>query len=390
MKRYFLQLLFYVMLNGLAAQTDCYNVLRTQGVHFLAKTDYRHAVDEFFAARYCPDKPENDDLDDLIKKTLNQWVRALDKARQRAETAEREARLLAAQADTLRTYLRGDSTYANFLRSGKINFENGSYQEALYDFTIARFVKETAEARTWISKTQQALQAEEWAATGNVEDAYEAFQTLDSLDANDYRSERLEQLQLTREKWNKALHGRNLTTLDTLDLSGKGDVLELYVLPTDIAKAKNLTTLFLQNNELTQLSPEIGKLPLLQTLYVHSNQITQLPAAIGQLTQLRRLDMTNNDLETLPTAIGKLLKLETLLLGRNELAKLPVELGRLTALQTLDLSDNNLSELTLQDWLFLIKLKNLQTLHIQQNELPSATVEHIRSLVPKNCSVISD
>ncbi len=390
MKIYFLLLCFCFSVNALASQTNCYKILRQEGMTFLGKTNYRNAVDKFFAARYCPDKPEKDDLDELIKSTLNQWVRALNKARQRAETAEQEARALSAQADTLRHYLRGDSTYANFIRSGKINFENGAYQEALYDFTIARFVQENGEVKDWIKTVQQAMQAEEWATAGNLDDAFEAFQTLDSLDANDYRSERMEQLQLTQKKWKNALAGRALQNLDTLDLAGKGDVLALYVLPTDIAKAKKLKVLDVRRNELLELSPMVGKLLQLQVIKAGNNQILRLPSNIGQLVELRYLDLSDNDLEALPSEIGKVLKLEHLYLAQNELYKLPTDLGRLLQLKTLDLRGNNLSKLTLQDWLFLKKLKNLKMLYIEQNELSVETVAHIRSLVPGKCGVVSD
>ncbi|GEM_PF-2415943 len=69
------------------AQESCYKELRTRGTQLQKAKDYRRAIDKFFAARYCPDKPTEEDLDALIKITQDKWVAELDKARKDTEAA---------------------------------------------------------------------------------------------------------------------------------------------------------------------------------------------------------------------------------------------------------------------------------------------------------------
>lgn len=115
MKKYLLLLLFYISsFTALVAQNSnlCYTDLRREGLRLLEKKDYRNAVDKFFAARYCPDKPVKDDLDDLIKRTQNQWVKALDDAKKAADRA-------LAKADSLIAYFGFAQDRAWAYKNGK-------------------------------------------------------------------------------------------------------------------------------------------------------------------------------------------------------------------------------------------------------------------------------
>lgn len=87
----FLFLIFQYLNIPIFAQESCYKELRTRGTQLQKAKDYRRAIDQFFAARYCPDKPGKDDLDDLIKKTQDAWVLELDKARKDAEVQRQRA-----------------------------------------------------------------------------------------------------------------------------------------------------------------------------------------------------------------------------------------------------------------------------------------------------------
>ncbi|MFN7120307.1 MAG: hypothetical protein ACK4TA_26195 [Saprospiraceae bacterium] len=75
-------LLFFII--NVAAQKNCYNDLRARGMQLQKEKNYRRAIDKYFAARYCPDKPAKEDLDELIKTTQDQWVNELDQALERS------------------------------------------------------------------------------------------------------------------------------------------------------------------------------------------------------------------------------------------------------------------------------------------------------------------
>lgn len=81
----------FLIINIITAQKDCYTDLRARGVQLLKAKDYRRSIDKFFAARYCPDKPAKEDLDELIKKAQDAWVAELDNARKDAELQKQRA-----------------------------------------------------------------------------------------------------------------------------------------------------------------------------------------------------------------------------------------------------------------------------------------------------------
>lgn len=142
MKLRILFLLFsFAIFNNLAAQNanSCYADLRREGVRLLEKKDYRNAIDKFFAARYCPDKPAKDDLDDLIQRTQNQWVKALDDAKKATVRALAKADSLIAYFGFAqdRAWAYKNGKFAVIDRSGKrltdFEFENPeSFKESGY------------------------------------------------------------------------------------------------------------------------------------------------------------------------------------------------------------------------------------------------------------------
>ncbi len=94
-------LAFLLLTLPLAAQNQCYQDLRKEGLSLLAQKDYRKAIDKFFAARYCPDKPVKDDLDELIKKTQDAWVKELNDTKKAAQAALQQLQAATAQTVTL-------------------------------------------------------------------------------------------------------------------------------------------------------------------------------------------------------------------------------------------------------------------------------------------------
>jgi WD40 repeat protein len=74
----------------------CYEELLKEGRDFLDQEVYDKAINKFIAAGSCDDQPKGNKLDTLIQYALNEWVAALDAAK---ENAESEARRAEAQAD---------------------------------------------------------------------------------------------------------------------------------------------------------------------------------------------------------------------------------------------------------------------------------------------------
>ncbi|TSN86077.1 CCR4-NOT transcription complex subunit 6-like [Bagarius yarrelli] len=80
----------------------------------------------------------------------------------------------------------------------------------------------------------------------------------------------------------------------------------------------HLTTLHINNNNLSRLPPEIAKLPHLVYLNLSSNKLRSLPAELGNMVSLRELLLNNNCLRVLPYELGRLFRLQTLgLKGRS-------------------------------------------------------------------------
>ncbi|MFK7925486.1 MAG: COR domain-containing protein [Bacteroidia bacterium] len=137
---------------------------------------------------------------------------------------------------------------------------------------------------------------------------------------------------------------------------------------------KNLTTLYLSDNSLSELPLQIGELINLTKLSLWGNSLSGLPSQIGQLKKLTTLDLNRNSLSELPFQISQLKKLTTLDLSLNSLSELPSQIGQLKKLATLDLRNNSLSKLPPK----IIELTNLTTLSLENNslrELPPQIIE---------------
>ncbi|XP_013381923.1 CCR4-NOT transcription complex subunit 6-like [Lingula anatina] len=91
------------------------------------------------------------------------------------------------------------------------------------------------------------------------------------------------------------------------------------------------------------LSPQLWQLEHLTSLYLNDNNLTRLPADICRLQNLVYLDLSANKLRSLPAELGDMITLRELLLNNNYLRSLPYELGKLFQLQTLGLKGNPLS-----------------------------------------------
>lgn len=129
---------------------------------------------------------------------------------------------------------------------------------------------------------------------------------------------------------------------------------------------KNLKSLYLQNNLMTDLPSDINQLNVLENLYLHDNKIVFLSSDIGTLTNLKNLDIGINPLDHLPVEIGNLLSLEELhATDTHKLSSIPSEIGKLTKLKYLYIHDNKLEYLPIE----LNKLTNLVVLASGNNLL---------------------
>ncbi len=328
MKYFLLLILCFININAsLTAQSECYKNLRKEGLTLLQKKNYRSAVDKFFAARYCPDKPAKDDLDDLIKKAQDQWVAALDQANKKTTAALARADSALALANKIinALYFYKDSLALAY-KNGYYGFINKKGEIVIdYYYWEALPFDNTGYAR--VKKNNIAYLID----TKGVE--YQLATELNQLNSN----------------------------ILALDLSNK----QLDSFPRAILEHPQLKVLLLSDNQLDSLPAAFGNLAALQLLDLSSNRLTSVPVAFGELKNLKFLDLSFNQLTNIPEALGNLTSLEYLSLHVNELKNLPEALGNLNSLRFLYLSNNQLTNLPIG----LKNLKQVQFLDLYYNPL---------------------
>jgi hypothetical protein len=138
-----------------------------------------------------------------------------------------------------------------------------------------------------------------------------------------------------------------------------------------------LQELRMDENELEcpveELAP-LCKLRNLRTLSMDKNRLTELPSLIGTMLSLRKISFHSNQLSSLPPSICLLVNLDTLDLHKNSLRTLPPNLGHLHALQRLDLSENKISELPIS----ICGLSENAQISVGRNPLEKPSIEQAR------------
>ena len=322
-----------------------------------------------------------------VKKAEQLRVREVERERDRART-------LASQADTLRQYLQGDSTYDFFLNSGIAKFREGRWEEAQYDLAIARFTHETPEVMRQMRFTSDALLARRLALSGWLDDALAIIKSVIDRDTLCYGCRDLQRVvRKCQNEWEAALAGRASDKVDSLrfqdlvflpheiDRMTNLQVLILRIYPgytnrlsipierwTFLDQMTNLKSLSLVNNDISKLSFEFGQLTKLQFLDLSNNTLSELPPEFGQLINLQSLNLGDNDISILPPEFGQLINLQSLDLSNNKLLELPPEFGQLINLQSLDLSGNDISKLPSE----FGQLRNLQSLNLTSKLSPES------------------
>ncbi|MFT5532996.1 MAG: Leucine-rich repeat (LRR) protein [Candidatus Paceibacteria bacterium] len=141
--------------------------------------------------------------------------------------------------------------------------------------------------------------------------------------------------------------------------------LKLKVLPDCIGDLTWLTTLHLNDNQLTKLPERFGELKSLTTLNLTHNQLTELPEWCRELTSLTELLLAGNQLTKLPDWFGDLTSLTAMRLSGNQLTKLPERFSELTRLRYLHLNNNQLTKLPER----FSELTSLEHLEVHNNQL---------------------
>ncbi|KAI3620722.1 hypothetical protein CBS9595_002689 [Malassezia furfur] len=95
---------------------------------------------------------------------------------------------------------------------------------------------------------------------------------------------------------------------------------------------------------LKNLGAEVFRYTFLTSLFINHNNLTTLSPAIVQLRNLTILDASSNKLVMLPPELGMLIELKALFLFDNCLTVLPPELGTLYQLEMLGIEGNPLQE----------------------------------------------
>ncbi|XP_005099902.1 leucine-rich repeat protein soc-2 homolog [Aplysia californica] len=150
----------------------------------------------------------------------------------------------------------------------------------------------------------------------------------------------------------------------------------LTSLPEHFADLESLTTLRLEENQLSFLPEDFGRLSHLEELLLGNNFLYELPASFPQLESLTKCQLTKNRLEKLPSDFGALTTLQELHLDSNRLRDLPESMSRLTNLEILDLSENKLRRVPSEIISSLHKLKGL-TMLSNKFEVPDSDIPQI-------------
>jgi len=148
----------------------------------------------------------------------------------------------------------------------------------------------------------------------------------------------LEQLVLGNNQLTDISVLEKLVNLKTLNLTGNVHIEDISV----IANFKNISALFLSNNNISDVSP-LAQLTKLQKLGLGENKITNI-SALSNLTLLYQLTLNTNEIES-AAPLSNLTELTELTLLSNNISDISM-LSSLTKLQRFFVSDNPISDVT--------------------------------------------
>ncbi|MEM8642989.1 MAG: COR domain-containing protein [Cyanobacteria bacterium P01_G01_bin.54] len=146
-----------------------------------------------------------------------------------------------------------------------------------------------------------------------------------------------------------------------LNLSGVG----LKKLPPEIASLQNLQSLYLENNQISEISEALTSLQNLQFLYLRNNQINKIPESLPSLKSLKFIYLANNQIRKISEALASLQSLKSINLENNRITEIPEVLISLENLQFINLSNNQISEIPE----VLTSLQSLRFINLSNNQI---------------------
>jgi Leucine-rich repeat (LRR) protein len=132
---------------------------------------------------------------------------------------------------------------------------------------------------------------------------------------------------------------------------------------------KNLESLQLDTNKLTQLPEVLSLMPELKQLSLAGNQLKLTEQTLLKLSNMRSLEtlnLSNNPLGATPD-VSRMFDLRFLSVRETGATELPKGLARLPNLDRVDLRDNNIRDLP--DWLFNSPKRFSETVNLRHNPL---------------------
>ncbi len=142
----------------------------------------------------------------------------------------------------------------------------------------------------------------------------------------------------------------------------------------DIYKFKDLKRISAKSNRIVTVSNKIFAIPELLSLELSHNNLKEFDVLFHGKSSLKKLDLRHNKIRSLPLGLAKLQHLETLHLSNNQINNIPdMILSALTKMQTLDISHNQVSAIPAS----LGNLKELQHLTMSFNCLETLPDEII-------------
>jgi len=180
---------------------------------------------------------------------------------------------------------------------------------------------------------------------------------------------------------------QEVISINLTGYSSYSESLILKTIPQFLKSYKNLLTLKLKNNEITELSSVIGELNKLEELDLRNNKLSELSSLIGKLKNLTALHLEDNSLPALPAELGQLTKLTALGITGNDIQSLPAEMKNLSGMKNLIWESTTDSKKDISaSFEVLSQMTGLETLHLilsKAGHLPPeiGTLQNIKELV---------